>query len=227
LEWNLTANDIGTTPWPWNLFFGVALNLLWKDRNSQVDQIHNAHHYQQQNIQSNSITTTWIKPQPGVFKVNVDGAHSSLNGTSTCGGLIRDHHGRLIKGFFSKVSSSSSLFAEMWALHSGILVARDLGLNRVVFETDSLTLFNMVKKGHTNFTPLILLLKDISILLHRTDWTSSICFSPRETNRCAHMLAQCGFSSSFNINILENITPLLNSLLMYDAEDSTSQLFFS
>jgi hypothetical protein len=40
------------------------------------------------------------------------------------------------------------------------------------------------------------------------------------------MLAQYGFSSSFNINILENVTPLLNSLLMYDAGDSTSQLSF-
>jgi hypothetical protein len=56
--------------------------------------------------------------------------------------------------------------------------------------------------------------------------TSSICFSPRETNKCAYMLAQCDFSASFSILIIEHVAPYLNSLLMYDDGVSTSQLSF-
>jgi hypothetical protein len=108
--------------------FGVAVNLFWKDRNSWFSR---SWHFGIEwliklikfimliitNIHGDSMTTTWIKPQSGECKINVDGAHFSLNGTSACGGLTCDHHidGQLIKGFFSKVSSSSSLFAEMWA----------------------------------------------------------------------------------------------------------------
>jgi hypothetical protein len=40
------------------------------------------------------------------------------------------------------------------------------------------------------------------------------------------MLAQCDLSSSFTIDILKNVIPLLNYLLMYDASGSTSQLSF-
>jgi hypothetical protein len=46
--------------------------------------------------------------------MNIDGAHSCVNGASAYGGLIRDHNGQLIKGFFDKVSSDSSLFVEIW-----------------------------------------------------------------------------------------------------------------
>jgi hypothetical protein len=55
--------------------------------------------------------------------MNHDGAHSCVKGTSTCGGLICDRNGQIIKGFFDKVSSNSSLFAGIWALHSGMILA--------------------------------------------------------------------------------------------------------
>lgn len=57
------------------------------------------------------------------------------------------------------------LFAEAWDLRSGLYLARDLDVIEVVFETDSLALFHMAKKGHTTYTPLILLLQEIYILL--------------------------------------------------------------
>lgn len=43
LDWNLTCNDVGITPWNWKTFFGVVVVALWKDYNkllfSQTSEI--------------------------------------------------------------------------------------------------------------------------------------------------------------------------------------------
>jgi hypothetical protein len=123
--------------------------------------------------------------------------------TSIIFSYLHEHHGWFNPcGAYS--SLSSSLFAEMWVLCFDILIPRNFGLNSSSF---------LIWSRKAN-------------LLDRTDWTSSIYFSPRETNKCANMLAQCDLSSSFTIDILKNVIPLLNYLLMYDASGSTSQLSF-
>jgi hypothetical protein len=92
-------------------------------------------------------------------------------------------NGKFIKGFYSKVTSSSSRFAEMWAVRSGIVFARDNGwICNVIFETDFHVLFSMLKTGYTNFTLLLLLLNEIMNPLNLGSFTSPICYSSRETN---------------------------------------------
>lgn len=73
------------------------------------------------------------------LKMNIDGAHSFINGASACGDdLVCDHSDCFIKGFFGKVISfNSSLFVEKWMLRSGIIFARYLGIHNIVFYTDS------------------------------------------------------------------------------------------
>jgi len=44
-----------------------------------------------------------------------------------------------------------------------------------------------------------LLINEIRGLLRGKDWNSINLFGPRETNRCAHMLAQCGHKTLFYI----------------------------
>lgn len=53
-------------------------------------------------------------------------------------------------------------------------------------------------------------------------WRDSICFSQHETNKCAHLLAQCGFASSFSTTIVEHDAPIVHSMLMYDDGDFSS-----
>lgn len=69
------------------------------------------------------------------------------------------------------MTSSSSLFAKMWALRSGVALAHDIGCRNVMFVIDSHVLFNMVKSGYTSFIRLLLLLKEILALLDQKDWT--------------------------------------------------------
>ncbi|GAU24535.1 hypothetical protein TSUD_156480 [Trifolium subterraneum] len=138
---------------------------LWYKVSNQTEQIHNSLAEVRHLNQNANLAIVWKKFVLGEFKMNIDGAHSCVNGASTCDDLILDHNFPFIEGFFSKVSSSSSLFANMWVLHSGIILVQDLGIQDIIFETDSVTIYNAVKKGHINYNPLLLLLKEVIILL--------------------------------------------------------------
>ena len=61
----------------------------------------------------------WVHPPPGRLKLNVDGSHFTNNGSSACGGLIRDHHGKFVSGFMRRITSSNTLATELWATLSG------------------------------------------------------------------------------------------------------------
>ncbi|KAK8691024.1 hypothetical protein V6N13_074545 [Hibiscus sabdariffa] len=42
---------------------------------------------------SHTAWISWQPPDEGWIKANVDGARSNISGVSTCGGVLRDHHG--------------------------------------------------------------------------------------------------------------------------------------
>jgi len=123
-----------------------------------------------------------------------------------------------MKGFYCKLSSSSSIFAEAWALRSGIHLACDLGVKDIVFQTDILGIFHMVTKGHATYTSLILMLNEIHTLLHSRDWACSICFAPREANQCAHMFVQCGHPTLFHIIVVDYDPAYLQPVVRSDAD---------
>ncbi|PNX73054.1 hypothetical protein L195_g028952 [Trifolium pratense] len=46
---------------------------------------------------------------------NWTSSHINDSGSLTSGGILRDQNGIFMKGFYCKVSSSSSIYAEAWA----------------------------------------------------------------------------------------------------------------
>jgi hypothetical protein len=71
-----------------------------------------------------------------MFKMNIDGS-------SACRGIQRNQNNTFMKELYCKLSSTNSIFAEASALPSEILLARDLGVKDIIFETDSLALFHI------------------------------------------------------------------------------------
>ncbi|KAM0909096.1 hypothetical protein ACQ4PT_015043 [Festuca glaucescens] len=79
----------------------------------------------------------WIPPAQGWAKVNVDGAFSKESDIGGGGVILRDHHGGFISGacnFFSPVSDPER--AELLACRQGLKLAQDMGLPKVLLETD-------------------------------------------------------------------------------------------
>lgn len=166
LDWNMTEKSVGRIQLDWQLFFGVAVYELWRDRNSLVFSqesklgshllvatMQQAYFIQQYRSPSAGDTApvaqrlmqvVWKPLDPGWFKVNVDGSHWRSSGSTACGGLVRNEHGVFVAGFYTKLGSSTALWVELWALRLGIKLARQLHLHSVCFELDSEVVMRMV-----------------------------------------------------------------------------------
>ncbi|KAK8544257.1 hypothetical protein V6N13_034619 [Hibiscus sabdariffa] len=76
----------------------------------------------------------WVSPPVDWFKLNVDGTRDHNTGFAVCGGLVRDHDGRWVRGFAQSMGVCSPIEAELWAVHEGLVQAWVLGLKRVVWK---------------------------------------------------------------------------------------------
>lgn len=117
---------------------------------------------------------SWKTPPDDYIKVNVDGAHNRISGTAACGGIPRKSDGSFIKGFVCNMGSCSVLRAELHPLLYGIEVFWNLSFEKVIFETNSLAVFNYVSRGSSVSYLLKSLVDEISELLRKSDWQASL-----------------------------------------------------
>ena len=109
-----------------------------------------------------SHSSCWSPPPPDVFKVNVDGSSSDLEESSSIGVIIRDCKGQTVAAFCKPLQSHySANLVEVFAMEQGILLAQELQLSRVMFESDALTVINAIKDFAFG-TPYGHIMQDIS-----------------------------------------------------------------
>lgn len=70
------------------------------------------------------------------MKLNVDGSHGICNHSSTCGGILNDDDGLFLKGFFCKVTSCNVMWAEIRGILSGLRIARDMEIPKIIVDLD-------------------------------------------------------------------------------------------
>lgn len=90
------------------------------------------------------------------------------------------------------LGSCNILEAELQAFLHGIRVAKSLDLRKVMFETDSLLIVQMVASGSTSYLQLKSLLEEIISLFHSPDWQVSLQHVFRGSNKCDDFLAKSG-----------------------------------
>lgn len=86
----------------------------------------------------------WERPADGWYKVNSDGAVRTGDGVAASGGVIRDSHGRWLRGFSRSIEICSVMETEAWVVYDGLVQAWQMGGRRVVLEIDSATLVQML-----------------------------------------------------------------------------------
>lgn len=91
-------------------------------------------------------SASWQLPAQDQLKVNVDGSFNPTSGRSACRGIIRNTAGTFVKGFFCNLRRTNALWAEMCDLLHGLKLARQLALQKVSFEIDYASVFQMVDK---------------------------------------------------------------------------------
>lgn len=88
----------------------------------------------------------WLPPRPGCYKVNVDGAVFSKRKQVGIGVVIRDNLGEVVAALSKKMELPlGALEIEAKALEEGIQFASDVGVRDVIFEGDSMTIYNSVQ----------------------------------------------------------------------------------
>ena len=77
---------------------------------------------------------------------------------------------------------------------------------RIIIETDSSILVNLLHEVVAEDHPRVGLLKECREMLQRIIF-ATVCYIPRICNGCAHLLAQCGYNQGRNDVVWVDVLP--------------------
>ncbi|XP_050280798.1 uncharacterized protein LOC126721784 [Quercus robur] len=156
---------------------------------------------------------SWRKPPNGVFKINTDGATGGVGTLSSIGVIVRDYRGqaagalcRVLPGCFT-VEETEAL-----AIEAGILLARELDLQQIIIESDSLaTVQRILAKDYSGGLGHIVN-GIVNLLDGFAGW--QIRHLKRDFNRVAHELAK--FARCNNVcHLWRGVSPPIVRTLMH------------
>ncbi|KAL4277908.1 hypothetical protein GQ457_03G021160 [Hibiscus cannabinus] len=143
-------------------------------------------------------TATELKLQQcmaeGWFFANSDAGCRIEDGSATCGGVIRNHEGRWVRGITKFIGVCSALEAEAWGAYMILLVARNLGINRIVLLLDCMEVVRLANLEYLPPGALTIMMYFREILSY--DWCIEVHHIDRKRNRLAHDLAKLADGSS-------------------------------
>ncbi|KAL9688849.1 hypothetical protein QQ045_033274 [Rhodiola kirilowii] len=160
----------------------------------------------------NNSSLEWQKPVGNYVKFNCDGAWSECQKAGGIGGILRDSTGVILAiatKFFHHCDSV--IQCEGVALREAIIMARNLHLPNVIFETDNIALVQAFIFGAANEVSNTDWFHDIaSILSVHRNW--QIVIARREANCAAHFLARKAHAERWSWHRLD-VIPNLSSLV--------------
>nr|XP_023915006.1 uncharacterized protein LOC112026546 [Quercus suber] len=131
----------------------------------------------------------WRPPPAGFTKINVDGAASDDGRPSSTGVIIRDSQGSSIAASCRVLSSPFPAdISEALALQDGVMLALELGLSKVIFESDALSIIQAINEGNVG-GEIGHIMQNIKDLASSFSWCT-FQHQKREGNRAAHELAR-------------------------------------
>lgn len=85
----------------------------------------------------------WTPPPHGFLKLNTDGFVQNNPSDACAGGIIRDSHDRWIISYTRKIGHTHSMVAELWGLHDGLTLTRNLNIRKLLVEVDASVVANL------------------------------------------------------------------------------------
>ncbi|XP_039065107.1 uncharacterized protein LOC120210455 [Hibiscus syriacus] len=116
----------------------------------------------------NNTVLSWIPPPVDFFKMNVDGAVSSVRRLAGIGGIPRDWNRVTLASFSEKVGPATPILAELKAIKRGIdlfLSSSWASKGRLIIESDSKTAVEWINDGISSPVFLANFVKDIVFFL--------------------------------------------------------------
>ncbi|XP_023872147.1 uncharacterized protein LOC111984763 [Quercus suber] len=130
------------------LFFAIAW-AVWFNRNRLVHEGNGLPPMQDFN-QARAPPSIWTLPPPRVHKINVDGASSESDCSSSIGVVIRDSLGQVVAALCKPLQACfPTELTEIMAVEQGVLLAQELQLPWVIVESDSSNVIQAIQEKAT------------------------------------------------------------------------------
>ncbi|KAH7832797.1 hypothetical protein Vadar_000030 [Vaccinium darrowii] len=137
--------------------------------------------------------THWGLPPPGLVKINFDGAFVQSLNIGGVGVVARSDDGSfLCARACGSLRARSAVVMESFALRAGILLAKERGFRRVIFEGDAKALIEVLNGKSAGCEDIQLLVLDILQLCRSSFDVFSFVFAGRTCNAVAHEFAKKG-----------------------------------
>jgi hypothetical protein len=142
---------------------------------------------------SEPVNCLWEAPPADFIKLNVDAAFREETGTGGWGVIGRDESSTIcVAAAGSLQHMSDAMHAEATALSHAMQIAEQLGIGRVIFETDCLNLKQSMTSLDYSLSTLGNLISDMKFRLLMNFIEARVVFVPRACNRPARVLAAMG-----------------------------------
>ena len=123
------------------------------------------------------------------MNLNTDGSSTGNPEIAGCGGVVRDEHGRWVRGFARQIGLTTSFVAELWGLRDGLLMCYNLNIFSFIVELDTKSIVNAL--GNSEYVNNVIspILDDCRLQASRFHQIQfKHCFQP--TNCCVDSLAR-------------------------------------
>lgn len=218
-----TSIDLGTlwtTAWMlWNLRNSLVMQGVTPATTSIVPKVRDwLEKWRQVNVEVNELRHSqpkakWAPPGSDAYKVNFDGALSTVVNKGGTGAVIRSDKGEFMAASsFCLDGAVNSDHVEAVAALVAMDVALSIGLRNIVLEGDSLTVIN---RGEEDLSCMGNIIRDIQC--------KALCFEAfsathvrREANVAAHRTARLAISNSEFTVWMEDPPPFLLDVLLQD-----------
>jgi hypothetical protein len=97
------------------------------------------------------VSVRWKPPDPGIVKINTDAGYNKDENNGVTGIVVRNHEGVLLRAqgiWHDHAWSATALEAE--AVREGVRLAIDMGLHKLVVETDAQEVINLYNQSDTS-----------------------------------------------------------------------------
>jgi ribonuclease HI len=131
----------------------------------------------------------WTKPPESKVKLNVDASFDPISGLGGTGAIIRDSHGSFIAGCNRSLPHiADAPTAEAMALRDGLLLAGQIGCNKLIVESDCMEVVQTMQEGGFSRGAAAAIFEECGFLC-RSFASVIFCHCAREANEAAHTLA--------------------------------------
>ncbi|KAL0013454.1 hypothetical protein SO802_000523 [Lithocarpus litseifolius] len=158
----------------------------------------------------------WIPPPRGWYKVNSDGAMFSKRRCSGIGVVIRDEQGRVVAAMSKNLQVPlGALEVEAKAVEEAVNFARDIGIQDIIVESDSMVFCSALQK-EVDVSPAIDNIIAGTLLQLQYFRKTDVKHTRKEGNRVVHGLAQYAQFVDDFVTWMEETPPIIESEISSD-----------